>query len=155
MSASTTTPVSSVAAQTSDNQFKLRDYENKTTVTLNLQKPGPLTPGTTGQGPSLDYHGVEGTLSFSGPQIITETTALGKMFTVTLNIVPDLRTLTFSLLIPAVIHKAGEASQAFETIAVKAEHHTSLTGTPNITGANPTYHVLKMHGTAASVKVPF
>lgn len=142
------------AVQGSDNQFKLSDYEKRTHVTLNLQKAGPLAPGTSAQGPVIEYKGAEGTLSFSGEQIITETTALGKMFTVTLNVVPDLRTLKFTLLLPDVIHKAGAATQAFETVAIKAEHHTSLSGAPNVTGANPTYTALKMHGTASKVQVP-
>ena len=155
MSASIPAPATSSTVQAGDNQFKLSDYEKRTHVTLNLQKAGPLTPGTTAQGPVLDYQGVEGTLSFSGQQITTETTALGTQYTVTLNIVPDLRTLKFTLLLPAVTHKTAGQPQAFETIAIKAEHHTSLTGTPTAPGANPTYTALKMHGTAAKVIVPF
>jgi len=98
---------------------------------------------------------VEGTLSFSGEQITAETNALGKTFTVTLNIVPDLRTLLFTLVLPPVTHKAGERTQAFDTIAIKSERHTSLTGQPTNPGAATTYVVVKMHGTAATVEVPF
>jgi hypothetical protein len=151
MSASTPAPVST---QSNDNQFTLSDYEKHTHVTLNLEKAGPLAPGSSAKGPTLQYQGVEGTLSFSGDQIVTETTALGKLFTVTLNIVPDLRTLDFTLLLPAVVHKAAATTQSFDTIAIKSEHHTSLTGTPTTAGANPSYAVLKMHGKAAQVKVP-
>ena len=98
---------------------------------------------------------MEGTLSFSGEQIVAETNALGKTFTVTLNIVPDLRTLLFTLVLPPVTHKAGERTQAFDTIAIKSERHTSLTGKPTNPGAATTYVVVKMHGTAATVEVPF
>src|SRR5262249_42559291 len=114
MSASSSAPAAAAAVQAADNQFKLSDYQNRTRVTLNLQKAGPLAPGTSAQGPVLDYQGVEGTLSFSGQQVTTETTALGTMYTVTLNIVPDLRTLKFTLLVPAVIHKTAGQPQAFE-----------------------------------------
>ena len=155
MSAPTPTPVSSVAAPSTDNQFILSDYEKKTKVTLNLQKGGPLVQGAAASGPTLQYEGVEGTLSFSGEQIIVETNALGKTFTVTLNIVPDLRTLLFTLVIPPVTHKGGERTQAFDTIAIKSERHTSIQGTPTNPGAATTYTVVKMHGTAASVQVPF
>jgi hypothetical protein len=156
MSAPTPTPVSSVAAPATDNQFILSDYEKKTKVTLRLQKGGPLVQGSTAaQGPTLQYEGVEGTHSFSGEQITAETNALGKTFTVILNIVPDLRTLLFTLVIPPVVHKAGERSQAFDTIAIKSERHTSIIGPPTNSGAATTYTVLKMHGTAATVEVPF
>ncbi len=152
MSAPTPTPVSSIVAPATDNQFILSDYEKKTKVTLRLQKGGPLVQGSAAQGPTLQYEGVEGTHSFSGEQITAETNALGKTFTVILNIVPDLRTLSFTLVIPPVTHKAGERTQAFDTIAIKSERHTSLTGTPS-PGAATTYTVLKMHGTAAAVEV--
>lgn len=155
MSAPTPTPVSSIVAPSTDNQFTLSDYEKKTKVTLKLQKGGPLVQGSIAQGPTLQYEGVEGTLSFSGEQIIAETNALGKTFTVTLNIVPDLRTLLFTLVLPPVTHKAGERTQAFDTIAIKSERHTSLTGQPTNPGAATTYVVVKMDGTAATVEVPF
>jgi hypothetical protein len=154
MSAPTPTPVSKVA-ESGDNQFKLSDHEKKTHVTLNLQTHGPLVQGQTVQGPTLEYKGVEGTFSFSGEQIVTETSALGKMFTVTLNVVPDLRTLLFTLLLPSVTHKAGDSKQAFDTIAIKSERHTSIQGPPTKPGASTTYTCLKMHGTAAKVQVPF
>ncbi|HMJ61384.1 MAG TPA: hypothetical protein VK493_06450, partial [Bryobacteraceae bacterium] len=66
MSAPTPTPVSSIVAPSTDNQFILSDYEKKTKVTLKLQKGGPLVQGSAAQGPTLQYEGVEGTLSFSG-----------------------------------------------------------------------------------------
>jgi hypothetical protein len=155
MSAATPTPVSSIVASSTDNQFTLSDHDKKTHVTLKLQKGGPLVQGSTAQGPTLQYQGVEGTFSFSGEQIVTDTNALGKTFTVTLNIVPDLRTLLFTLVLPPVTHMTGERTQAFDTIAIKSEHHTSLQGKPTNPGAATTYVVLKMHGTAASVEVPF
>ena len=154
MSAVISTPVTSIFAQPSDNHFELRDRENKTRVTLNLEKPGPLTQGESAEGPSLQYQGVEGTFSFTGEQIVTQITAIGQMFAVILNIVPDLRTLSFTLLLPSVVHKANSPAQAFETIAIKSERHTSLQGIPTTTGANPTYAVLKMSGTASKVEVP-
>lgn len=155
MSAPTPTPVSSIVAPSTDNQFKLSDHEKKTHVTLNLQPHGPLVQGATAQAPTLQYEGVEGTFSFSGDQVAAETSALGKMFTVTLNIVPDLRTLLFTLLVPSVTHKAGASTQAFDTIAIKSERHTSIQGPPTNPGAATTYTCLKMHGTAAKVQVPF
>lgn len=154
MSAPTTTPVASITATSGDNQFILSDHEKKTHVTLNLQTHGPLVQGSTAKAPTLQYQGVEGTFTFSGEQVTVETSALGKMFTVTLNIVPDLRTLLFTLLLPPVTHKAGERKQAFDTLAIKSERHTSIQGPPANPGAGTTYTCLKMHGTAAQVEVP-
>ena len=154
MSAPTTTPAATIVASPGDNQFKLSDHEKKTHVTLNLQTHGPLVQGSTAQAPTLQYEGVEGTFTFSGQQVTVEISALGKMYTVTLNIVPDLRTLLFTLLLPPVIHKAGESKQAFDTIAIKSERHTSIQGPPTTPGAATTYTCVKMHGTAAKVQVP-
>ncbi|MBV9761761.1 MAG: hypothetical protein JO340_14465 [Acidobacteriaceae bacterium] len=154
MSAATPTPASTPAhspIQSSDNQFTLSAHQGHTRVILNLEKDGPLSPGTS-PGPAMRYEGPEGSHSFSGQQIVVDTTPLGKMFTVVLNMVPDVRTLKFSLLLPAVIHKAGVAKQEFETIAIKAQVHTSLFGTPPA-GAGTSYEVTKMRGTAESVPV--
>lgn len=148
---SAATPVSSASTDSGDNQFKLSDHDSNTQVTLNLQKGGPLSPGSS-PGPALQYQGVEGTHSFSGEQIVTETTALGKMFTVILNIVPDLRTLKFTLVLPPVINKTGAQKQHFQTIAIKSQVHTTLIGAPP-PGANTSYEVMRMHGTAEKVEV--
>ena len=153
MSATSTAPAAKLPVSSGDNQFELSDHEKKTHVTLNLQIHGPLVKGSVAKAPTLEYRGVEGTFTFSGEQVTVETSELGKMYTVTLNIVPDLRTLLFTLVLPPVVHKSGEAKQAFDTIAIKSERHTSLTGTPN-PGAATTYTCLKMHGTAAKVEVP-
>lgn len=148
---SAATPVSSTSTDSGDNQFSLSDHENKTHVTLSLVEGGPVRVNSS-PGPALQYQGAEGTLSFSGEQVVTETTALGQMFTVTLNIVPDLRTLKFSLILPSVTNKAGSRKQSFQTIAVKAQVHTTLTGTLP-PGANTSYEVIKMHGTAEKLAI--
>ena len=154
MSASTALSVSDIFSQDSDNEFKLSDHKSATHVTLSLDRRGPLVQGSNDNVPSLQYQGTEGTLSFSGSQVVTETTALGRMFTVTLNIVPDLRTLSFTVLVSTVAHSAGQASQAFDTIAIKSERHVSLQRTPTTAGAEMTYTVVKMSGTATKVEVP-
>src|SRR4051794_3321977 len=105
MSATTANPVPAIFFQPGDNQFKLNDRSKKLHVTLNLKRPGPLVQGSTAQGPILQYEGPEGTLSFSGDQITQESSELGKMYTVTLNIVPDLRASLFTIVLPSVVHK--------------------------------------------------
>ena len=141
-----------ISSQTTDNQFKLSDHENETRVTLNLDAGGPIILGVPRQAPILQYEGPEGTLTFSGDQVVTQSTALGTLYTVTLNIVPDLRTLSFTLVLPPVINKTN-SPQPFKTIAVKWERHTTLVGPPP-TGAELSYSVIKMHGTAERVAIP-
>ncbi len=136
-----------------DNHFALQDSQGKTEITYSLQKAGPLTPGINLDGPVLDYKGPEGTLTFSGSQVGTLPTPLGTMITVTLNVVPDLRTLTFSMLLPNVVHGTPGSAQSFETMGILAQHHTSLLGPP-AQGGNPTYSVLKLHGQASHVLFP-
>jgi hypothetical protein len=141
-----------ISSQSTDNQFKLSDHENETRVTLNLDAGGPVVVGVPAKGPVLQYEGPEGTHSFSGDQIVTENTALGAMYTVTLNIVPDLRALSFTLLLPPVINKTN-SPQPFKTLAVKWERHLTLVGPPP-TGAELSYSAIKMHGTAEQVPIP-
>ena len=140
------------SSQPADNQFKLSDHENETRVTLNLDAGGPINLGAPRQAPILQYEGPEGTLTFSGDQVVTQSAALGTLYTVTLNIVPDLRTLSFTLVLPPVINKTN-SPQPFKTIAVKWERHTTLVGPPP-TGAELSYSVIKMHGTAERVAIP-
>src|ERR1041384_676678 len=52
--------------------------------------------------PQLSYSGPEGDLNFSGGEIETQPTALGDEVTVTLESVPDLHTITFTLLLPSI-----------------------------------------------------
>ena len=137
------------------NEFLLHDTDNKTEIVYRLQQGGPIHQGATESGPVLEYTGAEGSLTFEGTQILQESTALGTLLTVTLNIVPDLRTLTFSMLMPQIT-AAGNAgvgsSQTFETIGIKAQHPKSLVG-PVPPGADPTYVAMKLHGTAKSVEI--
>ena len=146
-------PVPTTAAATNtDNQFTLHDPSNHTQVTYLPHRGGPIIQGTTPGGASLTYKGTEGSFNFTDDQITTETTAIGSLVTVTLNVVPDLRRLTFSVLMPSVTSGPIGSSKSFETLAIKATQHLTLIG-PAPTGANPTYVEIKMHGTAKSVEI--
>ena len=160
MATATATPAQAPSATPSTkmgfgNQFLLHDTEQKTQIVYKLQKGGPIVQGAAEDGPVLEYTGAEGSLTFEGPQLLQQQTALGTLLTVTLNVVPDLRTLTFSMLMPEITAAgAGSlgASQKFETVGIKAQHPQSLTGALPA-GANPTYVTMKLHGTAKSVEV--
>ena len=96
----------------------------------------------------LHYVGPEGDLNFSGDEIQTLASALGTEVTVTLESVPDLHTITFTLLLPSFKLDAGGES-AFETIAVKTTNHTTIAGPP--IGPAQTYEPVALHGVAKSV----
>ena len=98
--------------------------------------------------PQLSYSGPEGDLRFSGSEIETQPTALGDEVTVTLESVPDLHTVALTLLLPA-FKLSDDGDAAFETLAIKTTHHTTIAGPP--AGATATYDALPLHGEAKSV----
>lgn len=99
--------------------------------------------------PQLQYAGPEGELSFSGEQIATQSSPFGTEVTVTLESIPDLRTLTATLLLPSF--NLDESNTAtFDTLLVKTTSHTTIAGPP--TGPGQTYEALELHGTAEAVE---
>ena len=95
--------------------------------------------------PQLSYAGPEGERSFSGDEIESLPSALGTEVTVTLDSVPDLHTITLTLLLPAIdLPVAGGAR--FDALAIVSTHPVPLAGT-----AGQTYEALTMHGLATSV----
>ena len=98
--------------------------------------------------PRLSYAGPDGEHSFSGSQITTLPTALGTEVTVTLETVPDLHTITLTVLIPAI--RLPEDRQApFGTLAIRTTNHTTIAGPPE--GPAQTYEALVLHGVAKAV----
>ena len=105
------------------------------------------TTSITGQ-PQFSYHDPGGDLSFSGTEIETLPSALGDEVTVTLDTVPDLHTITLTLLLPSIqLPDDGEAQ--FETLAIKTTNHTTIAGPPD--GAGQSYEAIALHGVAKSV----
>lgn len=98
--------------------------------------------------PQLSYSGPEGDLSFSGTEIETLPSALGSEVTVTLESVPDLHTITVTLLLPSFRLDAGGEAQ-FETYAIKTTNHTTIAGPP--VGPAQSYEAIALHGVAKSV----
>ncbi len=98
--------------------------------------------------PQFSFTDPDGTLSFSGDEIETLPSALGSEVTVTLEAVPDLRTVSLTLLLPSFRLPAdGEAE--FDTLAIKSTHPTTIAGPPE--GAGQTYEAIGLHGTAKAV----
>jgi hypothetical protein len=98
--------------------------------------------------PQFSYSGPEGELSFSGDEIETLSSALGTEVTVTLDSVPDLHTITLTLLLPSFkLPASGES--AFDTLAIKTTHLTTIAGPPE--GPGEMYEAIALHGVAKSV----
>jgi len=98
--------------------------------------------------PQFSYSGADGDLSFSGDDIDTQATKLGTEVTVTLDAVPDLQTITLTLLLPSFRLGADLAAE-FETLAVRTTTRTSIAGPP--TGPGQSYEAIGLHGVAKSV----
>jgi hypothetical protein len=98
----------------------------------------------------FSFREAERNLDFSGEQIRTRATDLGTEVTVTLEAIADLRTLTLTLLVPAI--NLGEETEAqFATAAIETTNHTTIGGPRLIIGPLQTYRVIELHGTAKSV----
>lgn len=98
--------------------------------------------------PQFSYSGPKGDHSFSGDEIATRDSALGTEVTVTLETVPDLHTITLTVLIPPIrLPEDNEAS--FETIGIFTTNHTTIAGPPE--GAGQTYEAITLDGVARSV----
>jgi hypothetical protein len=122
------------------NLFELRcDHTSVTYSTSSLAGP-----------PQLSYSGPEGDHSFSGNEIETLPSALGNEVTVTVATVPDLHTITFTLLLPSFKLPADDTSP-FQTIAVKTTHHTTIAGPPE--GPGQSYATIALHGVAQAVEL--
>jgi hypothetical protein len=131
-----------MAAETpeSPNLYELGDSYGDTQITYSTSSlAGP---------PQLSYSGPKGEHSFSGEEIATLASALGTEVTVTLEVVPDLHTLTLTLVLPGVAIAFGE-EHAFATIGVFTTTATTIAGPPP--GPAQTYEVIALAGVAKLV----
>jgi hypothetical protein len=86
---------------------------------------------------------------FSGEEIRSVMTELGELLTVTLEQIPDLRTVTFTLILPVVNVMPGSAGVHIEAPGITATAHTTIAGPP--VGPQITYSVVNLKGTAQAV----
>lgn len=100
-----------------------------------------------GRGEFLDYHDRRHDLTFSGEEIDSLESRIGKQITVTLETVPDSHELTLTLLLPR-INLEGQ-SDSFETPAIRTKHLTSIGGPVLIEGPLQTYDTVQLRGTAS------
>jgi hypothetical protein len=107
------------------------------------------TTSITGQ-PQFTYHDDTRDVSATGDEITVERTVLGTLVTITLETVPDLHTVTATLVLPDLGGLSGPVTH-FATFLVLTENRTSIGGPALVTGALQRYTVIKGRGTAQEV----
>jgi hypothetical protein len=138
---STVTPPPSGEGGATPNHFVLRGAETQLTY-----------DETTVTGlPQLLYEGPYGTQTFSGDEVTTQETALGRLVTVHLGAFPDRGELRLTLLIPSFHPDTDQGSATpFATLGIFTWSVSTLAGPPS-EGALEEYETLTLEGTAEFV----
>lgn len=97
-------------------------------------------------GPLLNYHDEHITLSLRGEEIRIQNSEIGQLITVTLEAIPDLQTVTFTLILPIVMVMSQARETRIEVPAITTTNPTTIAGPPP--GAQQLYWVTKLQGTA-------
>ena len=105
-----------------------------------------------GGGPILSYRDAQRSLSFRGADIRAQETELGELITVTLEAIPDLRTMTFTLMLPIVTVMPQSSGTYIRVPGVTATTPTTLAGPPP--GPERLYAVVTLQGTAQFANSP-
>jgi hypothetical protein len=106
------------------------------------------TTSLNGQ-PELTYKDRKRTLTFRGEEIRHQDSEVGQLVTVTLEQVPDLRTETLTLILPAI--NVEYTGTRFQTHAIITTHRTSVGGPNLVKGVLQTYRIKALRGTARIV----
>jgi hypothetical protein len=129
-----------MASITAPNLFEL--HGDRITVTYS-------TTSITGK-PLLTLQRGRKTLNFSGTEIRAQELPIGTLITVTIETVPDLKTVVFSLLLPGV-NLEQSTKVNIKAIGIFTTTKTSIGGPKTVKGALQTYKVVPLSGTAKSV----
>lgn len=127
--------------QDQPNQFVLKGRNTEITYSTS----------SFGGRPQLSYQDTQRQATFSGADIrVVEHAEFGKLVSVTLEQIPDLHTLTLTLLIPAI--NLGGQEQRFKTVAILTTQRTSIGGPGLVQGALQTYRTVALNGAARNVE---
>jgi hypothetical protein len=128
-----------VAAGPEPNLFELRGGGIKVTYS---------TSSIDGQ-PQLTYEDQKISLTFQGKEIRSLDTEIGLQLTVTLEQIPDLQTVTLTLILPMINLQGNEGR--FQTQAIITTHRTSIGGPDLVKGPLQLYRVKSLRGIARVV----
>lgn len=108
------------------------------------------TSSATGE-PQFTYRDRTRDLSFRGDDIAVTSSPLGTLVTVVLELIPDLHTLTATLVLPD-INLGDRQVIPFTTAVILTTNLTSIGGPQLVTGPLQTYRVVKLQGAAQHVE---
>jgi hypothetical protein len=97
-------------------------------------------------GPLLSYRDDQRSLSFQGDEIRIQTTELGELITVTLETIPDLKTVLFSILLPVVTVMPQSSGIRIKVPGITTTNPTTIAGPPP--GPQQLYALVNLRGTA-------
>jgi hypothetical protein len=106
--------------------------------------------GLTGQA-QFTYHDETRDVSANGVEIAVERGPLGRLVTITLESVPDLHTITVTLVLPD-LGGLSRPITSFRTFVVLTTNRTSIGGPALVTGPIQVYTVVRGDGTAQQVQ---
>jgi hypothetical protein len=121
------------------NLFELGDYSIQVTYS---------STSFTGQ-PQLSYRDNNINRNFMGEEIRILDTELGQLITVTLETIADLRTVTFTLVLPLVNVIPQSGGTRVQVPGISTTTHTTIAGPGP--GAEKTYSTVNLQGTAQFV----
>ena len=101
--------------------------------------------------PRFDYHDDVRNVAAEGDEIAVERGPLGRLVTITLESVPDLHTLTVTLVLPD-LGGLSRPITPFRTFAVLTTNRTTIGGPNLVAGPIQLYRVIKGDGTAQHVQ---
>jgi hypothetical protein len=99
--------------------------------------------------PQLTYRDQKDQRSFSGAEIRSLNTEIGQQVTVTIEQIPDLHSITLTILIPTI--NLDRAESRFRTRAIFTTRRSSIAGPRLVKGVVQSYRVLALRGIARSV----
>ena len=99
--------------------------------------------------PLFSYRDNSTNLQFSGDEIRCVTTEIGELLTVTLEQIPDLRTVTFTLILPVVNVLPASSGTYIQVPGITTTTHTTIAG--SVLGPEMTYSQVNLTGTAQFV----
>jgi len=97
-------------------------------------------------GPIFSYRDTILSRSFRGEEIRIENTAIGEVVTVTLETIPDLRTVTFSLIVPVVTVMTQSSGTRIRVLGITTTTPTTIAGPPS--GPQQLYSAVYLNGSA-------
>ncbi len=99
--------------------------------------------------PTLSYRDKKLNVTFRGDEVSRLETHVGLQVTVVLEEIPDLHTVTFTLLLPRV--NVDESEMAFKTYGIITTHRTSVGGPGLVKGPLQIYNTRPLRGIAQRV----